>query len=870
MRRRWRWVVAMTVLVALLLSLGNGVDAAAWRSGDWWTRGGTDTRQNVTHEDLGPLEAFQEWAVELGPSTSQPLFIDGLIYHMAGNGLWEVDPGRLDADGTPAVRSLIQGINTWPEATPPLNYRPSTSYLTAAQVVDDLILFFGTGSNRVCAYNVATGTARCRQLGGMEPVVSAPLVFTPEISGRVADVVIMGDKAGGLWVIQGLATAGSAGEVKAHRYSVLSGAWVTPSPVPATDSSNPSRLAFIWAADGVASAEGNGLIARFRVVPADVSGDLRVETEWVRFIPGDGGGIADGLTADGDYVYVASKRGDLIRAHSERGVLTYIGPPGPMFANAMAAVGNEHVYFAVRNASSSRPDREDPGQIIAVRKDQWTDEGVAWRSMLPAPVNTSPLVWLDQELVLVGDTKGKLYAFDERTGAPRSFARTRWMDSDLCLPVPTVDFVREDEDPFEADHAYQQLSGLATDPALSTGGTGTGLLLAGVNTKRTLTGLDGSPEETVTGRIAAYRAADTYNIRWLTDGRDITPAEPLAIGSPTSLRGDVTQIGGRNRTTEIWWFYVSEDGTRVRLLDIHENVDLTDGKVVSSAVTYTPRAEDEGEGQIIGVANPGPVLFHSAAVGDELRELLAEHALAAGMDDVARQLMRYSLDNAGDVAASVLAQWTLSGDCRGEVAESELIPGQGVTLALLDNFLTIPVRIQGAPLDLEVVRVEAPVVHPYVENGQYTVRWLVRNHGDQSLTVRRVVTARTDPASRTWTPRQGSFSYAPGDTWEEARVSIGRGDRDYIVRVEVNPDRTIAESTYENNAGTAITRLGAEPVSGAGDWAAGESQTLIVPPDCDPNPDRTSPQPCLNYPEVVAPWYCRENLHDRRCEAYRR
>lgn len=51
-----------------------------------------------------------------------------------------------------------------------------------------------------------------------------------------------------------------------------------------------------------------------------------------------------------------------------------------------------------------------------------------------------------------------------------------------------------------------------------------------------------------------------------------------------------------------------------------------------------------------------------------------------------------------------------------------------------------------------------------------------------------------------------------------------------------------------------------------GDLRFGRTESMIVPPDCEPNPNPIAPNVCLNYPELVAPWYCRENPHDRRCE----
>jgi hypothetical protein len=48
-------------------------------------------------------------------------------------------------------------------------------------------------------------------------------------------------------------------------------------------------------------------------------------------------------------------------------------------------------------------------------------------------------------------------------------------------------------------------------------------------------------------------------------------------------------------------------------------------------------------------------------------------------------------------------------------------------------------------------------------------------------------------------------------------------------------------------------------------YQGGTSEVLILPADCNPNPDHESPIPCLNYPHRKARWWCKANPTDPDC-----
>ncbi len=285
--------VLSVFLAAVVLLAGSARLPVAEASGSWqppaaivrWaTRGLTYQRNSSADVRFGYLGAYPSWELDLGVSASQPVTIDNRIYHLAGNKLWEIDLAKLDTinpdpNTNPPIRVIRDNVNNCVRGTdgknvcpgynpatdaPEKGIRPSTSGITYASVNGVGVLYYGTGSNEVCGTRLVEVDGyfptRCFALGGDQPIASTPLVFTIGTSSGIADVVVIGDKAGGLWAIQGLS---GFGPLYGKRYDV-GAAWVTPSPA-ATGVTGE----FIWGADGVGNWQGYGVYGKFRVSPAD-------------------------------------------------------------------------------------------------------------------------------------------------------------------------------------------------------------------------------------------------------------------------------------------------------------------------------------------------------------------------------------------------------------------------------------------------------------------------------------------------------------------------------------------------------------------------------------------------------------------------
>lgn len=307
------WLSLMLMLTAMM----SPVSAA----GNWTTRGGNDQRTSSALDVFGWLGPRYSFAVDTGLSASQALNVDNVIYHMGGNQIWMIDPllaaeypdnhDALSATGhNPGVRVLATGINTMPSG----EVRPSSSGLTFKEVGGKKFLFFGTGSNKVCALNVTAvhgdvsgptpPPRNCVQLWGEKPITAVPLVFTTWVNGMEQDIVIISDKAGYVWAIQNLSRIAPGSEIVARGEL---GGWVTASPA-----ATGRGLEFITAADGAVNDVGTGKVEKYIIQPANpaTGTQLALIPQW-----GDRGdmpyGIADGMVVDGDFVYLADIRGGL-------------------------------------------------------------------------------------------------------------------------------------------------------------------------------------------------------------------------------------------------------------------------------------------------------------------------------------------------------------------------------------------------------------------------------------------------------------------------------------------------------------------------------------------------------------------------------
>ncbi len=157
--------------------------------------------------------------------------------------------------------------------------------------------------------------------------------------------------------------------------------------------------------------------------------------------------------------------------------------------------------------------------------------------------------------------------------------------------------------------------------------------------------------------------------------------------------------------------------------------------------------------------------------------------------------------------------------------------------------------VVGAQLDLKVTRIDVPASLTCTEGDAYTARWVIHNSGSSPVTVRRRASVTTG-RSGGWSLGERTLTLQPGANEETVSVAIIRCDDLSTVRVEINPEpRAVQEVRYDNNALERQTLLA--PASDDADlptFRTGSGKTIIVPSDCEPNPDATSTQPCLNYP----------------------
>ena len=78
---RWpRWVAAV---LGCVLVVATGSRATA---GDWITKGGSPQRMSTEINPYGLIELTPYWETQpLGESATQPVLVDGVIYHLAGD-----------------------------------------------------------------------------------------------------------------------------------------------------------------------------------------------------------------------------------------------------------------------------------------------------------------------------------------------------------------------------------------------------------------------------------------------------------------------------------------------------------------------------------------------------------------------------------------------------------------------------------------------------------------------------------------------------------------------------------------------------------------------------------------------------------------
>ncbi|HWI51366.1 MAG TPA: hypothetical protein VNT01_04415 [Symbiobacteriaceae bacterium] len=530
----------------------------------------------------------------------------------------------------------------------------------------------------------------------------------------------------------------------------------------------------------------------------------------------------------------------------------YADHVGPMFANAAPAVADDYVYFSIRNVGTTTPstDARFPGRLIALNKFTFTLKGdpdnghpKGWVADLPAPANTNPLVWTKgPNVVLVGDTKGVLHAFDRKTGLPSAFAVTTTGRAsggrDICKPLDKLDLGA----PGQAGEAFQTLTGIS-EPIIASGSTGQGLLLVGVS------GRDNqNNQDKLIGSLKAFKASGSYNIAW-------APPAPqgvtLAVGQPYEAKADLTMTtwGGleaRDRVVglEAYWVPSAEDlaaGAKARLVQRRIDVNIDHTKPTPVSITFTPTEADGVTGSLHLFINPEQLSFANTDPGALLRRSMS---LSQG-----KAADFYQAGNPEDLIEHI-ANARLPGNC--DKAETELLPG-GWDDATIDNVLTVPVAIEQA-VDLSVHSLRGPGTVACDTAGGFNASFMINNPSGRTL--KGVPYALKVTSGKTGIERifkRGVIDLAPGDTPVSAKVGLtGCGDT-LSLRAEANlgPEpRPVKEPDYSNNAATASVWV-EEYVAPDIDFSTGSGNQIIVPADCVSNPDLTSIQPCLNYPNLI-------------------
>jgi hypothetical protein len=753
--------MAKRYVAALILCLLLNLPQAAWANEqtNWVTRGKTADRVQMTEESLGPVDVKEAWAepAKVGATGSQPLLIDDRIYHLAGDGLWVIS-----ADGNETQLTFFQNMVQLPDNNWTL--RPSTSGLTYREVGGDKLLYYGTGDNRLCVYGLNVTLERCHRLTDPlyteEPIVAVPLVLTTTLKGRIVDIVIMGDKRGRVWAVQGLATAESPEAIIARFKDV--GGWVLASPVQVGP---PGALAFLWAST-------SARIGAFQVTPADGTQDLELQNFWtdpvIEHID-TYAGVADGFAKDGDFAYAADTAGNFYQIETLNGrarTNKYAQTAGPMFANAAPAIDQHHIYFTIRNVGTATPSTSHHGRLVALHRRTFQ---LAWTADLDAPANTNPLVWASgPNVVLVGDTKGNIHSFNPINGEPRPFA------ADGCTPVQKLSVGTIAG---QAGEAFQTTTGLS-EPILASGTLGQALLLAGISGK--------DAQGHYTGHLTAFRSGSAYNIAWTPTA---LPAGATALGQTYPIHGTLALDPWSlhppgPRTVGVRAYWQSADGASRPISDPMQ-VTLQPGVPRDLTFPFTPIEADGTSGRVVVVANPDQLILSSTPTADQFRAILS-------------------------ATGTTVAAGALASPCGG-TAEAELLP-EGPDAAMADNLLQASLTI-AQQVDLTLTELQFPAdLFCSADGTSARIAWKVQN--PSARTLRDVAYRVTMDGVVVET---GTRTLRPGESQWTSRLTGWECDVPYTVIVEINQPRSVPEPAYANNVRSGELYVESESSSGGGD-----------------------------------------------------
>ncbi|MBY6278211.1 MAG: hypothetical protein CWE10_18965, partial [Symbiobacterium thermophilum] len=321
---RWpRWVAAV---LGCVLVVATGSRATA---GDWITKGGSPQRMSTEINPYGLIELTPYWETQpLGESATQPVLVDGVIYHLAGDYLWKL---KLDEVHPPYAHAspIQEPVSKLPI---PFNRAPAGPSIapqsSPSHSPETGVLYFGTGYGWLWAYHTTEGWARPAELELGCPIVGSPLV----IHDRGRDIVVVADRPnypgeenrpkgrplcprnhGKVWIVQGLDQLNGSVHRQAYQAATSKeveegfGGFITPSAVLAVPhGENPS---FVLGTDGF---EGGRALR----LALDRENNYRPYRVWT--VDGSSG-FAGNFTSDGTNAYWLDTGGRLWGAHLERG-----------------------------------------------------------------------------------------------------------------------------------------------------------------------------------------------------------------------------------------------------------------------------------------------------------------------------------------------------------------------------------------------------------------------------------------------------------------------------------------------------------------------------------------------------------------------
>jgi hypothetical protein len=797
---RHRWLRGVGVLLVLWLTVG-AFAVPTVGAADWTTRGGTPERSQQGEEPVAAIRLDSERVVRnLGVSGSQPLMVGRYVYHLSGDGLWQIDPGSLAAEvdasstiptGVTKLAGHVNLVGDCPTGSD-CRDRPSTSGLTYTEIAGAPFLFFGTGSNKVCALRLPEGEIpKCTRLADVPnaptlwtegPVVTVPFVLTDE-EGHAVDIVVMGDKSGRIWAIQNLA----AGDDIVSSYFDLGG-WILASPV-----RGPGALSFV-------AGSTNGKVGLFQVKPGTGPGEAPRITPirlWENL-----SAINDGFAKEGDIFYAADQPGVFHKFTTPGDHRSTEAPSTSMFANASPAYDATHVYFGIRQVGSTNLKDGLPGRLVAVNKATWQ---VDWQKDVgTTSLNTNPLILPGLDAVVVGDTAGNLYAFDTATGAPKQIFADSQGHWQVPLAPTKAEGCRLDD--------YQTTAGVI-EPIVASGWFITGT----------------SCEAGDTGSLRIYQTQGAlYNLSWQPTEDSARPLLPTTIHATLNLTA-TPQPEPSFRSWDVglaaFWVPSPDDlaaGAKVRDLPTDKALfTYPGGTSLAVALPFTPQPADGKSGAVKLFANPRQVLRDRGPAGQELRRILA---LIRGTD-------------AAEVEAHLAdVESALPGNAPAALMET----------GLADNLFTAPFET----VNLAVLSVGVPAAAISCIDGAYTVTTAIENQASRPLAAVLKFSITGPDGTKPASAAQRTF--APGANTVSQEIGIRQcNGSSYTIQVEVNPAnpagiRAVAESTYDDN------RLSSGPViieafEGGGEIEAGKRFIEVLPADCIANPP-DDPHPCANYP----------------------